>query len=237
MILHLFFNVKYEVAPMKKIGFTKFEMIFLICSLSLIISIGIIINESWFVTICGILGLLTIFLQAKGTLSGQIIGLADNICYSILAFHYKYYGEVIVYTFILIPIFIYGIFEWFLHSNKHKVLVNNLSKKEWFISICISILISPLFYLLLYYLNSELILLNTISMITLTYANYLLARRSGVGFIFYLLNDIILICLWSIPIFNGDFTVIPLFICVFINLISDIYGIVHWKKMKKAQIK
>ena len=47
---------------------------------SIIIS-SIIFKNYWLSTLNGILGLLSIFLQAKGLIIGQFVGIADSLCY------------------------------------------------------------------------------------------------------------------------------------------------------------
>ena len=67
-------------------------------------------------------------------------------------------------------------------------------------------------------------------MITSLSATYLLARRRKYGFIFYILNDVILILLWGVPILQGDLTLIPILIEPVILFINDSYGWKNWNK-------
>lgn len=73
-------------------------------------------------------------------------------------------------------------------------------------------------------------------MIASLLAVYLLVRRSKYCFIFYLINDIILIILWGLPIISGNLLFIPMVIDPFVLLISDSYGTFNWNKIEKEQI-
>ena len=66
-------------------------------------------------------------------------------------------------------------------------------------------------------------------------ATYLTARRSEYGFVGFIINDIILIVLWSIPVINGNTNIIPILLCPTLLLINDIYGVYNWKRIKNKQ--
>ena len=61
-------------------------------------------------------------------------------------------------------------------------------------------------------------------------AVYLIVRRSKFGFLFYILNDIILLLLWGIPVLQGNFALIPILLEPVILLINDSYGWKNWNK-------
>ena len=64
---------------------------------------------------------------------------------------------------------------------------------------------------------------------------YLGVRRSKYSFYFYVVNDLILILLWGIPVVTGAIILIPMVFNPLINLINDLYGIYNWKKLEKMQ--
>lgn len=83
-------------------------------------------------TICSIVGIITALLLAKGKSLGQVFGLLIVILYSIVSFKNKFYGEVIIYLLIMLPMYIMGILSWFKHQNKetNSVEVNNIKKRN-----------------------------------------------------------------------------------------------------------
>lgn len=210
------------------------ELLFLSIIIAFSIYFSIIYNNYWLATFNGILGLISIFLQAKGLFFAPVVVIIDSLFYGIFSLKYNYLGEFIVYIFILIPINIYGIIQWILHKNVDKTISQNkLNIKEIYFLIVISFLIIVGGFLLLKLLNSDQIILNTLSLYTLSFSNYLLSRRCFWGFIYYFLNDIILIALWATTIINGETNIISFFICTIAYLICDIYGIFVWHKIKK----
>ena len=211
-----------------------YEAVFLGLTITLSIVLSILYNNYWLATLNGILGLLSIFLQAKGFFFAPLICIMDCLFYGMFSFKYNYIGEFIVYIFILIPINLYATIQWIIYKKFDKTIYpNKLGKKETIIIILTSCAILIGGYFLLNALNSEQILLNTLSMYTLAYANYLLSRRCVWGFLYYILNDIVLIALWGITISLGDTHILSFFICTIAYLICDIYGIYNWLNLKK----
>ena len=73
--------------------------------------------------------------------------------------------------------------------------------------------------------------ISSLSVIDSLFAIYLGIR----SFYFYVLNDLILIALWGVPVLGGSLVLLPMVFNPTINLINDIYGIYNWKKLEKIQ--
>jgi nicotinamide mononucleotide transporter len=76
-----------------------------------------------------------------------IIGISGFIFNSdlltIVSFNNKFYGEFLIYTLLMFPMYILGIISWIKHQSKetNSVEVNTIDKKEWGFAILISIFI------------------------------------------------------------------------------------------------
>ena len=221
---------------MKKLfkDWTKFEIFLLLSSIAIIIFSGILCKSTILTIICSITGILCALTQAKGKIISQFIGLILVVLYSLLSFENKYYGEVLIYIFIMLPLFISGIISWIRNLNKETNIVNEneLTKKEWIILSIISIVLFMGLYYLLKYFNTSQLFVSTLSMVTSLFATYLVARRSKYGFLFYIGNDIILFILWGMPVLYGELILIPMLINPIINFINDYYGWISWNKRK-----
>ena len=79
------------------------------------------------------------------------------------------------------------------------------------------------------------VIVSTLSIIASLIATYLTARRSEYGFVGFIINDLILITLWGIPVITGDLTLIPVLLCPLLLLLNDVYGVYNWKKLKEKQ--
>ena len=218
-------------------NWTRFEKILLISSVLLISLVGIIFKADLLTTICSIVGVITALLLAKGKNLGQIFGLLIVALYSIVSFKNGFYGEVIIYLCIMLPMYIIGIISWIRHQNKDTdtVEVNKIEIKEWIIVLIASIICFIGIYFLLKAFKTKELFISSISVIDSLFAIYLGVRRSKYSFHFYVFNDLILILLWGIPVISGEIILIPMVFNPIINLINDIYGIHNWKKLEKAQ--
>ena len=216
---------------------TKFEITLLVISLISVGITGIICNSSLLTIICSIAGILCALTQAKGKVISQFIGLLIVVLYSILSFQNKFYGEVIIYVFIMFPLFISGIISWIKNLNKetNTVTENKLHKKEWIVLTIISIVLFVLLYYLLKYFNTSQLLVSTLSLVTSLFATYLVSRRSKYGFLFYIGNDIILFILWGGQVVKGNFALIPILVNPIINFINDSYAWKSWNKREKRE--
>lgn len=188
-------------------------------------------------TLCSIVGIITALLLAKGKNLGPLFGIIITILYSIVSFKNKFYGEVIIYFLLMLPMYIIGIISWLKHHNKetNTVNVNKINWKEWIGVSVISIVVFIGIYFILKSFNTEELIVSTLSVVASLFAVYLQIRRSRFSFYFYVINDAILIILWGIPVITGNLLLIPMVFNPIINLINDIYGIFNWKKLEKRQ--
>lgn len=224
---------------LKKIlkDWTKLERILLIGSIFLVSLVGIIFKSDLLTTLCSIVGIITALLLAKGKNLGQIFGLLIVALYSIVSYKNGYYGEMIIYLFIMLPMYILGIRAWIMHQSKetNSVEVNKISGKEWVIVAIASLICFIGIYFLLKAFNTNQLFISSLSVVDSLFAVYLGMRRSKYSFYFYVVNDLILVALWGIPVILGNLVLVPMVFNPSINLINDIYGIYNWKKLEKKQ--
>ena len=224
---------------MKKLfkDWSVFEIILLITSPLIVLSVGIIFKSDVLTITTSIVGIICALLLAKGLLLGQFFGIAIVILYSIVSFKNGFYGEMLIYLVIMLPMYIWGIVEWLKHKNGEtkSVEINSIKWKEWLIVAICSVVVFVGFYYLLKALNTKELIVSTLSVVDNIFAVYLLARRSKYGFVSYIVNDLILIVLWGIPIIQGNLLLLAMLINPIVNLINDTYGVVNWTKIQRKQ--
>ena len=216
---------------------TDFEKVLLFGSIIIVSLVGIFFKSDLLTTSCSIVGIITALLLAKGKNLGQVFGLLITILYSIVSFKNKYYGEVLIYTLLMLPMYVIGIITWINHKNEktNSVEINSIKKKEWIIVSFVFALVFVGIYYLLKVFNTNELIVSTISVLASLFAVYLQIRRSKYSFSFYIVNDIILMFLWGIPVARGSFILFPMLLNPTINLINDTYGFYNWKKTEKVQ--
>lgn len=227
---------------MKKLfkGWTKFEITFLIVSLSAI-TICFLFNEDKNVLslVTSLLGVIVVLTGAKGLLVSPFINIFYNILYIIISISQRYYGEVLIYIFLMMPLHITTIISWLKNkSNKDSnvVSVNKLNRKEYMVLGLVTVLVTFMFYYILKLLDTNELMISTISLTASLVASYLMLRRSSNYAIAFIINDIILITLWGIACVN-DIALLPMVVTFMVFFVNDIYGFISWKKREKEQYK
>lgn len=213
-------------------------MLLVTLSVSSVIVSGVIFHSIWLMIIQSILNTLCVFTQAKGKIINQFIGVVAFIFYAAICFQQKFYGEVLLYCTIIIPVYVYGSIHWLKNKSKINNVVivkDNISKKEWIISSMVYAGLTIAIYFLLKALNTEQLIVSTLSFITILPGIYLLIRRCKWNQLAFLINDLIVPILWIVLLVNGSLYVWPVFISFIFQLMFDVYGFFEWIKLAKQQ--
>lgn len=217
---------------------TKFEIILWCSSVTaIIISFFAFHQDNFLNLITSLIGATLLILNAKGNVWGQILTIVFSILYGIISYSSAYYGEMITYMGMTMPIAIISTITWIKNpaqNGKNEVKVNQLKVREYIFIAFLSIMVTIVFYFILKAFDTAVLWLSTISVFTSFIASYLTMRRSEYYAIGYAANDIVLIILWSIAA-KSDKQYISVVICFAVFLVNDIYGYINWLKMKKSQ--
>lgn len=215
-------------------SWNKFEITLLVLSIILILGVGFILDCELLSIIVAFLGIFSALNQAKGKVLGQIIGVVLAILYSYMSYNNRYYGEVIIYACMLLPMYVVGIYTWTKNKDKstENVKQNDISMKEWIILLIVNVVLFVGLYFLLKYFNTSQLLVSTLSMNINLSATYLLVRRCKYSFVFYLLNAFILLFLWGLPVLDGDYKLLPMVFDALLLIANNIYGTIKWMKQK-----
>ena len=217
---------------------TKFEKWFLILGTIAAIALTIIFKATWIDLTYTLLYFWTALLLAKGKYFCYIIGIISTFFYAIVSYTNSYYGEVIIAMCCTLTLMIIGLINWLKHQDDtNTVIVKEVTKKELLLLLVSQLIMFFGYYYLLKAFNTNNLLISTISVVASIIASYLSARRSEYCFVGFIINDLILIVLWSIPLFSGNYNIIAIVICPVLLLINDIYGVYNWKRIKRKQAK
>lgn len=217
-------------------NWTTFEKIFLIFGTIIACVLTFIFKGTWIDLGYTLLYFWTALLLAKGKYSCYIIGIISTFFYAFVSYSNSYYGEVIIAMCCTLPLMIIGLINWLKHQDStNTVIIKEITKKELIIVLISQVVLFYGYYSLLKFFNTNNLLVSTFSVIASVIATYLTARRSEHGFVGFIINDIILIVLWSIPVINGNTNIIPILLCPTLLLINDIYGVYNWKRIKNKQ--
>ena len=216
---------------------TKFELTFLISGLTISILSSILFSGSVIDTLYTSLYLITALLMSKGKVESYFVGFVSVFFYGIVSYNQGYYGELLITIFLTFPIMIVGIIDWLRNQDKDDdvVIINTLSKKEIAITLSSQLILFWIYFFILKFFNTDLLVISSLSVVTSVLASYFEARRSELSSICYIANDFVIITLWLIPIIGGNISLIPVLVGPILLLINDIYGTYNWKRMKQIQ--
>ena len=225
---------------MKKITsyFTRSELILWACSaLAIILSFATFDRGRSFTLIASLIGVTSLIFNAKGNPIGQLLMIIFSILYAIISYSFSYYGEMITYLGMTLPMAAFSLISWLKHpfkGNKAEVEVNVISVKEHVFMWVLTSIVTAVFYFILAYFNTANLIPSTISVTTSFAAAYLTFRRSPLYAVWYAANDVILVVLWVLASFS-DLSYISVVVCFIAFLFNDLYGFISWNRIKKKQ--
>lgn len=218
--------------------FTKFEIGLWTTSVLIIIGTFVVFEEKDYLTLlASLIGATFLVLNAKGNPIGQLLTVFFSLLYGVISYRFAYYGEMITYLCMSMPIAIISLISWLKNPYKGKkseVTVNRISKKETVFMLFLSIIVTVIFYFILKYFNTANLIPSTLSVTTSFLAAYLTFRRSPYYALFYAANDIVLIVLWVLASLT-DISYLSVVICFIVFFVNDMYGFISWKRMEKRQ--
>lgn len=218
--------------------FSKSEIILWSSSVLLIIlSFCLFDKENFMTLIASLIGVTSLIFNAKGNPFGQLLMVVFSILYGIISYTFSYYGEMITYLGMTLPMSVFALVSWLknpYNGKRSEVKVNSISKTEVLFMCVITTIVTVLFGFILEYFNTANLVPSTISVTTSFIAVYLTFRRSPWFALAYASNDIVLIVLWIMASLY-DTRYISVVVCFFAFLVNDIYGYVNWCRMKARQ--
>ena len=217
-------------------NWNNFEKCFLVVGLIITIFTSIIFNGSVINTLYAIFYFITCLLIAKGKVECFYFGIISAILYIFISCGQGYYGELIITLFSTFPALIVGFISWIKHiDNENVIVVSTLSKKEILISILSQIILFWIYYYILKSINTSELFISSLSIMFSFLGVYYGIRRCKFSMYCFVIDDLVAICMWFIPLINGQIGLFSVFICQILLLISDIYGVYNWEIIKQRQ--
>ena len=218
--------------------FSKTEWILWVSSIFIIIFSYLLFDHTnYLYVLVSIIGVTSLIISAKGNPIGQILMVVFSILYGIISYTYSYYGEMITYLGMTLPMAIYSLICWIknpYNGSLSEVKVNNINIKEWIIMFIFTLFVTIVFSYILFYFNTPNLFFSILSISTSFIAAYLTARRSPYFAVAYALNDIILIILWVLASLKNN-NYLSVVMCFIVFLFNDMYGFFNWRTMKDKQ--
>ncbi len=218
--------------------FSKTELIlWSVSAIFIILSFCIFDRESYLTLVASLIGVTSLVFNAKGNPIGQALMIVFSLLYGIISYAFSYYGEMITYLGMTMPMAVFALIAWLKNpykGNKAEVKVNSIGKSEQLLMWLLCLIVTVVFYFILKYFNTANIIPSTVSVTTSFLAVYLTFRRCPTFALAYAANDIVLIVLW-VSASLTDISYISVVVCFVAFLFNDIYGYISWQRMKIRQ--
>ena len=218
--------------------FTKTELALWLGSVLLILTAFVLFDrESYLTLIASLIGVTSLIFAAKGNPVSQVLMIVFSILYGVISYSFAYYGEMITYLGMTLPMSVIALVAWLRHpyqGNKSEVQVNHIGKTDMVFGVLLTAAMTVAFYFILEAFDTANLLPSTISVTTSFLAVFLTFRRSPYYALAYAANDIVLIVLWVLASL-ADIHYVSVVVCFVVFLANDFYGFISWRRMAKRQ--
>ena len=214
-------------------NFTKKEWILWIASLLIVVVSNLFSAEFDLLTlVAALIGVTSLIFAAKGNVWAQILMIVFSILYGIISYRFRYWGEMITYLGMTLPMAVWSTITWIRHPSEgdgNEVEIQVLHRTQLLCVSGVCVIVTFVFYLILTALDTPNIVFSTISVVTSFLAAALTMLRSSYYALGYAANDIVLIVLWALASLENP-AYIPVVVNFTIFFFNDMYGFISWKR-------
>ena len=186
--------------------------------------------------LASLIGVTSLILNARGDVLGQILMVVFSFIYGVISYSFRYYGEMITYLGMTMPIAAAAVVSWLRHpfEGTAEVQVSRLSRRTALVLAALTALVTFVFYFILRFFGTANLMMSTLSVTTSFLGASLTFLRSPYYALGYAANDVVLIVLWLLASLQYP-AYLPMILCFIMFLINDLYGYAAWRSMQKRQ--
>lgn len=218
-------------------GFTIFEWCLWIGSLAAITAAQFAARSDDYLSYsASLVGVTSLIFAARGDPAAPLLCCVFSVIYAIVSYSFAYYGEMIIYLFMQIPVSLASFITWLKNLNRENIQVKTgkMTLETLMIVLVLDVVITSVFFFILQYFHTANLIPGTISVATSFAALFLMALRIPQYALAFILNDVVMIVLWSLAI-SRDLSYISLVVCFSIFLINDGYTFICWMKRQRKE--
>lgn len=182
--------------------------------------------------VAALVGVTSLIFAAKGNVWAQILMIVFSILYGIISYRFRYWGEMITYLGMTLPMAVWSTITWIRHPSEgdgNEVEIQILHRTQLLCVGGVCAIVTFVFYLILAALDTPNIVFSTISVVTSFLAAALTMLRSSYYALGYAANDLMLIVLWTLASLENP-AYIPVVVNFTIFFFNDMYGFISWKR-------
>lgn len=217
---------------------TKFEWTLWIFSLvAITVSFFAAGNTNYAALATSLMGVTALIFMAHGDAFGMMIMICFSLTYAAVSFFARYYGEMIIYLTMQLPCCISSLVSWLRHPGEKgsaEVKAGRFDKRHLFILVPLVAAVTVSFFFILRAFGTANLIPSAVSVATSMVALYLMILRVPAYALAFVLNDIVLVVLWSLACAESP-EYLSLAVCFSIFLLNDGYTFISWTRRRKKQ--
>ena len=132
--------------------FSKLEIALWSSSVLLIVgSFCLFDRENVLTLIASLIGVTSLIFNAKGNPFGQVLMVVFSLFYGGISLCFRYYGEMITYVGMTMPMALLAVFSWMRHTGKdsRSVIIHRLTCGQWILGAVLTAAVTAMFYFVL----------------------------------------------------------------------------------------
>lgn len=212
-------------------GFTKFEWGLWIGSLIAVTAAHFAVSGRDYLSLAvSLVGVTSLIFAARGDALAPVLFIIFSVMYAVDSYLFGYYGEMIIYLGMQLPVSALSLITWLKNPNPDKpeqVKTGKPTVKKILLMLALDVCVSVPFFFLIRFLGTQNLVVSTISVVTSFAALFLMALRIPHYALVFILNDIVMIVLWSLAL-TRDLGYLPLVVCFCIFMLNDTYTFICW---------
>ena len=215
-------------------GWKPLELAWLLITTSVIFGLSIYWKDTAVGIISALSGVWCVVLTGKGKVSSFIVGIVNSVLYAYIAYHAKFYGEVMLNMLYYLPCGIIGMFVWSKNVNNES---GEVSKKS--LSAKGALIVYPLtaagviaYGFVLKALGGTLPFIDSMSTVLSVVAQILCLKRLAEQWIMWMIIDGVTVIMWAYNYAQGGESMATLLMWS-VYLINAIFMYTKWRKEVK----
>lgn len=219
------------------VGWSKFEVTWLVLSTVIMIVLSIIWGDSTLALISGITGIIGVVLAAKGKVSTYIFATINVAIYAYLTFNNHLYGEFMLNAFYYIPMNFVGFYLWSRHKDEESgdVEGKSLTPKQIVILLVAVAVVVIVYWQILSHIGGQLALIDAMSTVFSVVALIMQVTRYAEQWLLWIIVNVVSVVMWVL-LLGKDPSAVTMVVMWVAYLFNSAYGYYNWKKLAAKNV-
>lgn len=187
-------------------GWHKWEVLWLFVACATICGLSIYWGDTLMGIVSATTGVACVVCTGKGKLSAYLFGAINTLLYAIIAYHAKYYGEVMLNALYYFPMQFYGFYVWKKHMNQetHEVEKRRMTAKDRGVLVLSTAAATAAYGFALQCMGGSLPYVDAFSTVISVAAMIVSIQMYMEQWMMWIVVDIVTVFMWAVAFANGN---------------------------------